>query len=165
MARQVLSGYVDRVISIITNDGRNILGKLRGFDQTTNLILEGCTERIYSEDEGVEELELGLYLIRGKQRRKDPPRQRKSFSPPPLLPRERASAWATLRPSNTLQPHSPHAFVRRASDGTLTVDRVCLRTLRSSSSLPLFSRAGDCIAIVGEIDEERNAKLDLSTIK
>eukprot|EP00212_Chloropicon_laureae_P009508 CAMPEP_0197490476 /NCGR_PEP_ID=MMETSP1311-20131121/5019_1 /TAXON_ID=464262 /ORGANISM="Genus nov. species nov., Strain RCC856" /LENGTH=97 /DNA_ID=CAMNT_0043035001 /DNA_START=52 /DNA_END=345 /DNA_ORIENTATION=- len=88
MARQVLSGYVDRVISIITNDGRNILGKLKGFDQTTNLILEGSTERIYSEDEGVEELELGLYLIRG-----------------------------------------------------------------------------DCIAIVGEVDEDLNAKIDLTSLK
>ena len=28
------------------NDGRNIIGILRGFDQTTNLILEECFERV-----------------------------------------------------------------------------------------------------------------------
>jgi len=80
-----LSTYVDSPVSIITNDGRHILGLLKGFDQATNLILEGSTERIYSQEEGVEELELGLYLLRG-----------------------------------------------------------------------------DCIAIVGEVDEELNAKIDLS---
>jgi U6 snRNA-associated Sm-like protein LSm8 len=52
-------------ISIITSDGRHILGTLRGFDQATNLILEGSKERVYSTDEGVEELDLGLYLMRG----------------------------------------------------------------------------------------------------
>jgi hypothetical protein len=35
-------------VSIITNDGRNIVGILRGFDVTTNLILESCHERVYS---------------------------------------------------------------------------------------------------------------------
>ena len=49
-----LSTYVDSPVSIITNDGRHILGLLKGFDQATNLILEGSTERIYSQEEGVE---------------------------------------------------------------------------------------------------------------
>ena len=35
-------------VSIITNDGRNIVGVLRGFDTTTNLILDDCHERVYS---------------------------------------------------------------------------------------------------------------------
>ena len=35
-------------ICVLTNDGRNIQGNLRGFDQVTNLILDGCHERIYS---------------------------------------------------------------------------------------------------------------------
>ena len=55
-------GHAD---SVITNDGRNIIGILRGFDQTTNLILEECFERVYSEDSGVEQAVLGLYIIRG----------------------------------------------------------------------------------------------------
>ncbi len=36
------------VVSVITNDGRNIVGVLRGFDQTNNLILDECHERVYS---------------------------------------------------------------------------------------------------------------------
>ena len=39
MAKE-LTALVDRQISVITNDGRNIIGILRGFDQVTNLILE-----------------------------------------------------------------------------------------------------------------------------
>ena len=38
---------------------------LKGFDQTTNLILEDCHERVYSSDAGVEQVVLGLYIIRG----------------------------------------------------------------------------------------------------
>ncbi|CAD7705000.1 unnamed protein product [Ostreobium quekettii] len=53
------------VITVITNDGRVIVGTLRGYDQTTNLILEDCHERVYSTKYGVEQLVLGLYIIRG----------------------------------------------------------------------------------------------------
>ena len=60
-----LTPLVDTQISVITNDGRNIIGILRGFHQTTNLILEECFERVYSEDSGVEQAVLGLYIIRG----------------------------------------------------------------------------------------------------
>jgi hypothetical protein len=41
-------GVCAAVISVITSDGRTIVGMLRGFDQTTNLILEDCHERVYS---------------------------------------------------------------------------------------------------------------------
>jgi U6 snRNA-associated Sm-like protein LSm8 len=50
---------------VITNDGRHIVGTLRGYDQVTNLILDECHERLYREDAGVESIVLGLYLIRG----------------------------------------------------------------------------------------------------
>jgi len=40
-------------------------GNLRGYDQTINLILESCHERIFSTTAGVEEVELGLYIVRG----------------------------------------------------------------------------------------------------
>eukprot|EP00731_Ephydatia_muelleri_P001766 Em0001g1766a len=56
---------VERLISVITSDGRVIVGKLRGFDQTVNLILEGSHERVYSSTSGVEKVPLGLYIIRG----------------------------------------------------------------------------------------------------
>lgn len=40
-------------------------GELKGFDQTTNVILSGSTERVFSTEEGVEEVPLGVYIIRG----------------------------------------------------------------------------------------------------
>jgi U6 snRNA-associated Sm-like protein LSm8 len=43
-----LESLIDQTISVITNDGRNIVGVLRGFDQATNLILDESHERVYS---------------------------------------------------------------------------------------------------------------------
>ncbi|EFN59912.1 hypothetical protein CHLNCDRAFT_132948 [Chlorella variabilis] len=60
-----LAQYVDTTVSVITNDGRTIVGTLRGYDQATNLILDECHERVYSSKNGVEQLVLGLYVIRG----------------------------------------------------------------------------------------------------
>ncbi|CAA0813419.1 Sm-like protein LSM8 [Striga hermonthica] len=60
-----LETLVDQTISIITNDGRNIVGVLKGFDQATNIILDESHERVYSTKEGVQQLVLGLYIIRG----------------------------------------------------------------------------------------------------
>ncbi len=37
---------------------------LKGFDQTLNLILDECHERVYSGS-GIEQMVLGLYIIRG----------------------------------------------------------------------------------------------------
>ena len=53
------------IVNVITNDGRNIVGILKGFDQTINLILESCHERVYSPDASMEQVPLGLYIIRG----------------------------------------------------------------------------------------------------
>lgn len=61
----MLEGYVDKVVQIVTNDGRNIVGVLKGFDQTTNVILEECHERVFSMAAGVEQIVLGLYIVRG----------------------------------------------------------------------------------------------------
>ncbi|EYU25647.1 hypothetical protein MIMGU_mgv1a016315mg [Erythranthe guttata] len=60
-----LENLVDQIISVITNDGRNIVGVLKGFDQATNIILDESHERVYSTKEGVQQLVLGLYIIRG----------------------------------------------------------------------------------------------------
>ena len=46
---------VDKVVQIVTNDGRNIVGMLKGFDQTTNVILDECHERVFSPEAGVEQ--------------------------------------------------------------------------------------------------------------
>ncbi|XP_076959466.1 sm-like protein LSM8 [Bidens hawaiensis] len=60
-----LESVVDQFISVITNDGRNIVGILKGFDQATNIILDESHERVYSTKEGVQQHVLGLYIIRG----------------------------------------------------------------------------------------------------
>ena len=40
-------------------------GTLKGFDQTVNLILDESHERVFSSGSGVEQVMLGLYIIRG----------------------------------------------------------------------------------------------------
>eukprot|EP00245_Coleochaete_scutata_P006411 TRINITY_DN20836_c0_g1_i1.p1 TRINITY_DN20836_c0_g1~~TRINITY_DN20836_c0_g1_i1.p1 ORF type:complete len:100 (-),score=16.22 TRINITY_DN20836_c0_g1_i1:524-823(-) len=60
-----LESLVDQMISVITNDGRVIVGTLKGFDQATNLILEESHERVFRKEQGVEQLVCGLYIIRG----------------------------------------------------------------------------------------------------
>lgn len=60
-----LVNLVDSVVSVITSDGRHIIGVLRGYDQTNNLVLDDCHERVYSTQSGVEQLPMGLYLVRG----------------------------------------------------------------------------------------------------
>mmetsp|Transcript_26090 Transcript_26090/g.89113 ORF Transcript_26090/g.89113 Transcript_26090/m.89113 type:complete len:119 (+) Transcript_26090:169-525(+) len=81
-----LKEMMGKQISVITCDGRNIVGQLRGYDQVratrrtargtpgataarppqvTNVILDECHERVFSLDAGVEQVVLGLYIIRG----------------------------------------------------------------------------------------------------
>ena len=40
-------------------------GTLKGYDQSTSLVLEACHERVYSAAAGVEQIVLGLYIIKG----------------------------------------------------------------------------------------------------
>jgi len=61
----VLESYVNRPVSVITADGRNFIGTLKGFDQTINLILDETHERVYSASSGVEQVMLGLHIVRG----------------------------------------------------------------------------------------------------
>ena len=61
----MIEAYLDKVVQVVTNDGRNIVGVLKGFDQTTNVVLEDCNERVFSSTAGVEQVALGLYVVRG----------------------------------------------------------------------------------------------------
>ncbi|KAF6738486.1 U6 snRNA-associated Sm-like protein LSm8 [Oryzias melastigma] len=54
-----------RSVAIVTSDGRMIVGTLKGFDQTINLILDESHERVFSSSQGVEQVVLGLYIVRG----------------------------------------------------------------------------------------------------
>ncbi|VDB95496.1 unnamed protein product [Peniophora sp. CBMAI 1063] len=60
-----LQGYVDRRVLLVLQDGRTILGVLAGYDQKSNVVLSDSKERVFSTDEGVEEVPLGLYLVKG----------------------------------------------------------------------------------------------------
>jgi len=60
-----VESYVDHTVQVILYDGRVIVGKLKGFDGYTNLILADSVEREYSIDSGVEMIPLGLYMIKG----------------------------------------------------------------------------------------------------
>ena len=57
-----LQQYLDQEIILLTTDSRFLKGILKGTDQTLNLILQNCQERIFNP---YSELELGLYLVRG----------------------------------------------------------------------------------------------------
>lgn len=60
-----LEAYVNNTVSIITSDGRNFVGTLKGFDQTINVILDESHERVFSTTAGIEQVVLGLHIIRG----------------------------------------------------------------------------------------------------
>jgi U6 snRNA-associated Sm-like protein LSm8 len=62
---QALDAYVNKSVNIVTSDGRIIIGTLRGFDQSINIILDDSHERVFSASEGVEQVPLGLYIVRG----------------------------------------------------------------------------------------------------
>ena len=38
---------------------------MKGFDQTINIILDDAHERVFSTQTGVEQVPLGLYIVRG----------------------------------------------------------------------------------------------------
>lgn len=42
---------------------------MAGFDQKSNVVLSESKERVYSMEEGVEEIPLGLYLVKGDMMR------------------------------------------------------------------------------------------------
>ncbi|XP_072123677.1 small nuclear ribonucleoprotein-associated protein B'-like [Mobula birostris] len=59
-----LESYINRTVAVVTADGRMIVGTLKGFDQTINLILDESHERVFSSQQGVEQVVLGLYIVR-----------------------------------------------------------------------------------------------------
>lgn len=40
---------------------------MAGYDQKSNVVLSDSKERVYSVEDGVEEIPLGLYLVKGDQ--------------------------------------------------------------------------------------------------
>lgn len=64
-----MTSYVENLINqpvqVITNEGRVFIGELMSFDQSMNVMLKNCIEKIYSKEKGVKFEKMGLYLIRG----------------------------------------------------------------------------------------------------
>ncbi|KAI7851070.1 hypothetical protein BDC45DRAFT_517067 [Circinella umbellata] len=60
----LLQSFVEHSVLVVTLDGRVLVGLLKGTDQTANVILSNCEERVFSAD-GTEIVPLGLYLVRG----------------------------------------------------------------------------------------------------
>lgn len=52
-------------VLVLSLDGRFLVGDLVGYDRVSNIVLNNCIERIFGEEEGYVEEELGLYVIRG----------------------------------------------------------------------------------------------------
>lgn len=52
-------------ILVLTNDGRHLVGVLKGVDKVTNIVLASCVEYIYAQEQGVQTVDLGLMLLKG----------------------------------------------------------------------------------------------------
>lgn len=63
--KSLLAGFLHKRVTVLTNDGRVLTGKLLGFDQVSNLVVGGCAERVFCEEKGVEEVERGVQVLRG----------------------------------------------------------------------------------------------------
>ena len=59
-----MTSYVENLINqpvqVITNEGRVFIGELMSFDQSMNVMLKSCIEKIYSEEKGVQFEKMGL---------------------------------------------------------------------------------------------------------
>ncbi|CDZ96292.1 Small Nuclear ribonucleoprotein splicing factor [Phaffia rhodozyma] len=60
-----LERYINLDVLVLLYDGRLISGNFKGHDPHTNIILSNSVERLFSTDEPVELVPLGLYMIRG----------------------------------------------------------------------------------------------------
>jgi U6 snRNA-associated Sm-like protein LSm8 len=60
-----IESLVDSYVTVINTEGRVFSGYLKSFDQSMNIFLSDCLEKIYSLEEGVEFQKMGLYMIRG----------------------------------------------------------------------------------------------------
>lgn len=61
----MLDEFLGKRVKVLLTDGRLFVGTLTGFDRSTNVVLAGCVERIIHPDAAMEEVGLGLQLLRG----------------------------------------------------------------------------------------------------
>ena len=61
-----LKNYVEKRLEILLNGKRTIVGRLRGYDQFMNLVMEDCSEVTFKGNTNEKELnEIGTVMIRG----------------------------------------------------------------------------------------------------
>ena len=60
-----LSEWKSKSVTVLTCDGRLIVGTLQGYDQLQNLILQHSYEKVYSMESPMEKVDLGLSVVRG----------------------------------------------------------------------------------------------------
>ncbi len=65
MQRDDVGKWVGSRVSIITSDGRHLVGVLRGVDQLLNVVLQDAVETVYSTDAAPVTEDCGDYVLRG----------------------------------------------------------------------------------------------------
>ena len=134
---------------------------MRGFDQTTNLILDECFERVYSLKSGVEQAVLGLYIIRGDNMCVYGEGMRVGWKDSMNFadnPSGKSPIFNTPLPlcfNPTMNPDACSLIVSVSQ----SIHRLTVTVTCPSLSTHLFHRA-----VIGELDEELDSNLDLSQI-
>ena len=141
----MLDGMVDKVVQIVTNDGRNIVGMLKGFDQTTNVILDECHERVFSPEAGVEQARA---CATGW------PARVRSRPNPPIRSVRRSSLGFTLCAA-TICVFPPYASATRPQSSPTPPSPAC------ALLTPARARPS---AVVGEVDEAEDGDLDWTAV-
>lgn len=62
---QRLSDLVGHSVTVLTTDGKQYMGVLRGFDQMANVMLEECVERVWAADRPFQDIDCQVMLVRG----------------------------------------------------------------------------------------------------
>lgn len=66
--KSLLIEFIEKKVSVITNDGRQFVGYMRGYDQVCNIILEKCVERVFETNLAMRTVSsdaLNTFVIRG----------------------------------------------------------------------------------------------------
>lgn len=62
----VVENYLENYVQVYTTEGRVFTGVLISFDNSSNLVLRSCKEKVFSDDEEGTTLEdMGMFFIRG----------------------------------------------------------------------------------------------------
>lgn len=108
---------LDKVVVVLTLDGRTIVGLLRGADPLCNLVLVDSHERVFSSDKGMEQEPLGLYLVRGDSVCVVGPPLALARVQPPTPPHNNRARSPASRPRRL--PHAPASAPLRTCSAVL----------------------------------------------